>query len=404
MNQALFLLRLANFIVILGSGITWTGLSFDLSERYNDPRFMAFMQSLSVIASFIGPFIGLWLNARATLRFIVIATEIIAAISCSIVFIMIQGYEFYGLLEYSTLFLFISFILLSGSVNGLFIEPLYAKLVERRDGSDANIRTEFANFACFGILSKLLGMSIGPSLFALTGQYSLLINAISFVASAVFFWMAMNKVPKDIGMISMPAEEITIFKRSTWKYITGLPLFETAIANSMIFIVVLAMSTQAMTLEATPMELSFFWFGATGCAFLSHFLLSRFSKMAQMLFKLEKQLGFLQIIPIFCGLLTTNITILLISQWVFSLLNPLATNQSRSDFYQTYGKGSNKILDAYAMRSVLTNSIVLFFSLIVSIAGTEKIVVFLASITMGLVLLRWGIAKRISLKKQLAEV
>lgn len=126
--------------------------------------------------------------------------------------------------------------------------------------------------------------------------------------------------------------------------------------------------------------------------------------MAEVLFKLEKQLGFLQIIPLLCGLLTTNIITLLISQWTFSLLNPLATNQSRSDFYQAYGKGSPKILDAYAMRSVLTNSIVLLFSLMISIAGTEKIAVYLASMTVGLVLLRWEIARRIFLQKQLAQV
>lgn len=404
MNQILFLLRLANFIVILGSGITWTGLSFDLSEKYNDPRFMAFMQCLSVITGFIGPFLGLWLNVRTTLRFIIVATEIVAAFSCFIVFLIIQNYEYYGFFDYSVIFLFISLILLSGSVSGLFIEPLYAKLVEKRDGSDANIRTEFANFACFGILSKLLGMSLGPSLFGLVGQHALLINAASFMVSAIILWLAINKIPQDIGMVSMPIEEVTIFKRSTWKYITDLPLLETVIANSMIFIVVLAMSTQAITIEATPIELSFFWFGATGCAFFSHFLLSRFSRLAERLFKLEKQVGFLQIIPIFFGLLTTNILVLLISQWTFSLLNPLTTNQSRSDFYLAYGKGSNKILDVYAMRTILTNIIVLLFSLVISIAGTEGIVVYLASITAGLVLLRWGIARRILLQKKLDEV
>lgn len=401
MNQALFLLRLANFIVIFGSGITWTGLSFDLSIKYDDPRFMAFMQSLSVITSFMGPFIGLWINAHTTLRTIIIAAESVAATSCTAIFLILQAYGYSGSIELLLILIFVFFILLSGSVSGLFIEPLYAKLVEKRDGSDKNVRSEFATFAYFGILSKLLGMSIGPPLFAIISQYSLIINSCTFAISTILLWMAMNKITSNIPMIAMPAEEMTIFKKSTWKNLVGLPLIETAIANSMIFIVVLTMNTHAMSLEASPTELSFFWFGATACAFLSHFFLSRLRTFAEILFKIEKRGGFLQIIPVIGGLLTRDVTTLLIAQWIFSLLNPLSTNQSRSDFYQVYGRGKNRVLDAYAMRTTLTNIIVLVFSLTISLIGTKEVEIYLSIALSGLILLRWGIARRIFLKKQL---
>jgi hypothetical protein len=243
-------------------------------------------------------------------------------------------------------------------------------------------------------------MSIGPSLFAMIGQYSLLLNALSFFISALLLRITMNIIPSDIGIVSIQAEEVTIFKKSSWIHVTGLPLFETAIANSLILVVVLAMSTQAMSLQASPFELSMFWFGATGCAFLSHFLLSRFSKIAESLFRLEKKLGFLQITPILIGLLTAEVKVLVISQWIFSLLNPLATNQSRADFYRVYGRGKEKVLDAYAIRSLLTNAIVLLFSLFISIMGTQSVTIFLTLSLAGLILLRWEIARRVLVRSR----
>lgn len=403
-TKALLFLRLANFIVILGSSITWTGLSYDLALKYQEPRFMALMQTLSVIASLIGPFISLWLNSHFPLRSITVSNEIIASICCALIFCLLQydsTLNFHIIITFSLL---VFLILLSGAVGSLFIEPLYANLVEKRDGSDKNLKEEFATFACFGIFSKLCGMSMGPYLFALISQYSLVINGICFFISAYLLWLAINYVPKDVGIVAIRSEKIAFFKKSTWEGIVKPPLFETAIANSLIFIVVLAMSTQAMTLQATPTQLSFFWFGATGCAFFSHFLLSRFKVVSEILFRLEKKSGFLQIVPVFTGLMTHSISVLLVSQWIFSLCNPLATNQSRAGFYQFYGRDNEKALNAYAIRSIFTNVIVFSFSLFVSISGTKEISFFIAIALSGFILLRWETARKVQLENHHEKV
>ncbi len=403
-SKALAFLKYANFIVILGSGITWTGLSYDLAIKYNDPRFMACMQILSVIANFLGPFFALWLNSRSQVRSIIVGSEITATVCCTIVFFQLINHETFSYYFIATLGLPVFMILLSGSISGLFIEPLYANLIEKRDGSDKEVRREFATFACWGILSKLLGMSMGPFLFSHLGQYSLLVNASSFFISSLLLWMTMKNVPHDVKIIAVRPEQVTIFRKSTWKEIVKLPLLETSIANSMIFVVVLAMSTKAMTLQATPIELSFFWFGATGCAFFAHFILSRFASIADFLFRTEKKIGFFQVVPIFLGLMTNSITLLLLSQWIFSLLNPLTTNQSRADFYKAYGREAEKALDAYAMRSILTSVIILVFSIFISLAQTKMQNILLAAFLMTLVVLRWGISKRIEFQSSYEEI
>lgn len=402
-SKALVLLRYANFIVVFGNGVTWTGLSYDLATKYEDPRFMAFIQILSVIASVLGPFLALWIHSRSQICSIFVGSELAATICCIIIFFLSHhhaGLEFYTI---GMLGLPILMILLSSSISDLFIEPLYANLIEKRDGSDKEVKREFAVFASYGILSKLCGMSMGPFLFALLGQYSLLVNASSFLLSSLLLWVAMNNVPLDIGIIAVRPEQVTIFKKSTWAEIVKLPLLENAIANSLIFIVALTMSTQAMVLQASPAQLSFFWFGATGCAFLAHFSLSRFKTVAEFFFRLEKKFGFIQVVPVSLGLIMNNITILLISQWIFSLLNPLTTNQSRADFYRTYGRNSNSSLNAYAMRNILTQLIILIFSLFVSLAETKTHNLALAIPVMTLIVLRWGIATHIRVQKNYAE-
>lgn len=402
-RRILFLLKSANFITILGNGIIWTGVSYDLSTRFGDPRFMGLMQVFSVIAGLLGPFLGLYLSSRFNLAPILIATECATAITCVAIFFILQLSVATSLLIILSILLLIFAILLSGSASSLFIEPIYASLVEKRDGSSENIKSEFAAFAYTGILSKLCGMSLGPLLVAWMGQFSLLLNSCSFLISMLLLQSAMRKVPSDIRIVKPPAEETYIFKKNIWKYALELPLCETAISNSMIFIVVLAMSTQAMSLQASATEISLFWFGATICSFLAHFTLSVCRLFADRLFLLERKFGFFQIIPIITGLLSNNILILLISQWCFSLLNPIATNQSRSDFYNIYGKGEGRVLDAYAMRSVMNNSIVLVFSLVISAIGTESIRLPLVFAITCLVCMRWGFARISFLRKKETE-
>lgn len=222
-----------------------------------------------------------------------------------------------------------------------------------------------------------------------------MVNGASFLLSSLLLWTAMNNVPSDIKIIAVRLEQVTVFRKLTWIGIGNLPLLETAIANSLIFVVVLSMSTKAMVLEASATQLSFFWFGATGCAFLSHFLLSRFTKASEFLFQFERKYGYLQVIPISLGLLTSNITLLLLSQWLFSILNPLTTNQSRTDFYRAYGRDENKALGLYAMRNVLTNCIILSFSLFILFGETRIQNMLSATALIILIILRWGIATRI---------
>lgn len=408
MNQAisrtLKLLRYANFIVILGSGITWTGLSYELAIKFNNLHFIAFMQVLSVIASFLGPFIALWLHSKSHVRSIIIGSEVMATCCCVGIFsILLSSQEINiqnALLLGSSIFM----IFLSGSISGLFIEPLYANLIETRDGNDKAIGSGFATFACFAILSKLAGMSLGPFIFGYFKEYSLLINATTFLFSALILYFAFKNVPSDTKIIAVRPEEVTIFRKSTWAEFFKLPLLETAIANSLIFIVVLAMSMETMKLQASPSQLSMFWFGATGSAFLSHFFLGKFPTKAKLLFTLEKKWGFLQIIPISVGLITKDLYLVLASQWLFSLLNPLTTNQSRAEFYRTYGRNPENALDAYAMRNILTNLLILTFSLIASIVKTNTETALMAISIMVLIVIRWGISIKIDRNEALNEI
>lgn len=394
-NKALANLRYANFIVILGSGITWTGLSYDLATQFHEPRFMAFMQILSVISSFFGPFVALWLLTQTRMRTIIVGSELIATACCAFIFSILAFQTAPDLFNITIIGSSIFLILLSGSISGLFIEPLYASLIEHRDNSDKEVRREFAVFACLGILSKLLGMSLGPFMFAFLGNESLLLNGLSFFISFILLRIAMNKIPSDIKLNAIRPDQVTIFRKSTWAEIVQLPLIESAIANSLIFVVVLSTSTQIMVLDASPTQLSLFWFGATGCAFLSHFFLSKFTRTSEWLFDFEKKFGFLQVIPIGVSLLSNNIYLLLVSQWIFSLLNPLTTNQSRADFYHAFGRDTDKALDAYAMRNILTNLIILVFSLLISFANSAFFNQLLALTLCALVIVRWLIALRI---------
>lgn len=403
-SKSLSFLRYANFIVILGSGITWTGLSYELTTKFDDPHFMAFMQVLSVIAGFLGPFLALWFHSRSQIRSIIIGSELIATACCIGIFFLLLPTSELSIQTAVILGTSIFMIFLSASISGLFIEPLYANLIEKRDGSDKEVGSGFATFACYGILSKLGGMSLGPFVFEYFKEYSLMLNASTFLFSACLIWLAFKNVPSDIRIIAARPEEVTILRKSTWSEFFKLSLLETAIANSLIFVVVLAMSTQAMVLQATPTQLSLFWFGATGCAFLSHFLLGKFPPLAKFLFSLEKKWGFIQVIPICIGLLTRSLTLLLLSQWAFSLLNPLTTNQSRAEFYRVYGRNSEKALDAYAMRNILTNLFILSFSIIVSLIETETQTIALTIAIMSLIVLRWGIAARIGVNESSKEV
>ena len=403
-SNALNLLKYANFIVILGSGITWTGLSYELGLKLNNPHIMAYMQVLSVITSFAGPFFALWLNCKSNVRSIIIGSELVATGCCMGLFFLLNPSQPLDYLNMILLGISILLIFLSGSISGLFIEPLYANLIENRDGSDTALGSGFAAFACFGILSKLAGMSLGPFVFGYFQEYSLIINASTFLLSSLILQLAFKNIPSDIKIVATRPEEVTIFRKSIWAIFFKLPLLETAIANSLIMVVVLAMNTHAMKLHATSTQLSLFWFGATGCAFLSHFTLRKLPNLAKHFFNLERRCGFIQIIPISIGLLMNNLTLLIISQWIFSLLNPLTTNQSRAEFYRTYGRNSENALDAYAMRNILTNLFVLFFSIIISMIETNTETVSLAVAIMTLIIIRWAIANRIESKKIYQEV
>src|SRR5262245_32581428 len=116
-SKPLSFLRLANFIVILGSGITWTGLSYDLALKYDEPRFMALMQVLSVIAGFIGPFISLLLNSHFQVRSITVANECIASLCCVFIFCLLQYSSKLDLYAIGTFSLLVFMILLSGSIG-----------------------------------------------------------------------------------------------------------------------------------------------------------------------------------------------------------------------------------------------------------------------------------------------
>lgn len=397
-DRSISYLKYANFIVILGSSITWTGLSYDLVIQFQEPRLMAFMQVLAVLSSFIGPFVALWLLTYKQMRSIIVVSELFASVCCVLIYLVLI-YQKGG--ELNTLVwigLAIFSILLSGAISSLFIEPLYASLIEKQNATNNAVRSGFAVFSCLCILSKLFGMSLGPILFSSFGSNSLLINSISFLITAFLLRAAMMGLPLDNKLNIIRPEQVTLFRKSAWVEIVKLPLIETSIANSLIFIVVLTFSTRILILEATPSQVSLFWFGATGCAFVSHFVLSKSSNFISVLFDLERRFGFLQILPIGIGLFTDNINAVLVAQWIFSFFNPLATNQSRTDFYYAFGRDSDKALDAYAMRNILTNCIIMVFSLIVFSMDFELHIFFIYLSLMALILIRWLIALYIKVR------
>jgi hypothetical protein len=53
-NKLLFL-RLALLFSVFGSGMTWTGLGYELASSYDNPGLMGLLQIISTSANLIGP-------------------------------------------------------------------------------------------------------------------------------------------------------------------------------------------------------------------------------------------------------------------------------------------------------------------------------------------------------------
>lgn len=391
LSNTLFI-KLANLIAILGNGIAWTGLGYELSIKFSDPRFMGLLQALSVVANVTGPIIGVSYTKRFSIDFAIVSSNIISALCCIVLsFFISQTSSYNNFYFFSLLLITILLVLLFNAINSMCLEPYYGKIVEQRDGSTKNVQNEFANFSCFGIFGKLCGMSAGPLIFSFLGHFSLLINSITFMISAFICWVVTKKI--NLGKkVDIKSRNNFSFSKFIFQDIKNPTLFETAIANSLIFVIVLALSTQAMKLKASAFEMALFWFGATICSFSTHFLLSRSKKFSSLLFEIEHRFGSIQIVPIIIAMVFSNVYVLIVCQWIFSLLNPLATNQSRTNFYNFYGADDKFSINAYALRNIISNIIILLFSCLIFFFNESINGMPITGLLCCLILSRWSLS------------
>lgn len=378
---------LALFILMIGNGISWTGLGFQLSKLFSEPRLYAWIQICSILCSLVAPFLCVHLMRKMQ---VLAQLAYLSFFSC----LCYCGIYFLWSVDLSDLFIMIIgilalFSLLSSAIEAILLEPAYAKSLEVCSPQEINYGREFAQLSAYGILGKLLGMSGGPILFERAPSFSLFLNAGTFFMASIFISLGL----KDVKADHLKVQEDWIRLLRNWQirtYIRQKYFIETVLVNASIFIVVLFFSTRLATLNASGVEFSLFWFGATACAFMSHWMMSRAPFINGVLHNMEKRYGYVICVPLLVGLWVENIFLIIASQWLVSWLNPITSNVSRGRFYSVFGKNDNTT-PIYALRSLLSQLVILFFSAALLILYETRAQFLLSFLLCSFFIIRWYI-------------
>jgi hypothetical protein len=390
-NNKLLFLRFALFFSILGSGITWTGLGYELSLVYNEPGLMGMMQIISTLAYLIGPLIIVFLPLKVSAKSILIFSDIISG-ACYVglyVLLFDPMIHFYGF-SIAAILVFLPMVL--GAIQSIYFEPLYGSCVAIYNDSKKSLTQEFAKLGSYITFSKLLGMGIGPIAFGIFRYYPLLFNGFTFLLSALLFYFALRNMIGFKDASPSSGAEKKLNRQFIFKYdlIFDNTFLEGAIASSLIFIVVLFLSVKLVALKATTIEMSFYWTSATISALISQMAISKSSNLHNLLDTLDSKLGFLFCLPILAPMFIDNIWLLILCQTIFSFLNPIARNSARARFYRSFGD-RDLASSAYAMRDFVTQVIILFLGLVISFRS--NLVSLNALLISILIFLRWFFSK-----------
>lgn len=388
-NYHLLFLRLALFFSVLGSGMTWTGLGYELSVIYDEPGFMGIMQVISAFASLLGPLIVVFLPLNISIKSILIYSDVISGLCYVFLYVILIDPNLHGY-GFSTASILVFIGMIFGAIQTIYFEPLYASIVARNHSKNALTR-EFAQLGSYITFSKLLGMGIGPIVFSSLMYYPILFNAFTFFISACLFYFAL----KNEDLCKTETEN-KLNKPFVFRYdlIFNKIFLEGAIASSLIYIVVLFLSVKLITLQATATEMSIYWISATICALISQIVISKSLKLQYFLEEIDNKAGFLFSIPILASIFINDVWSLIFCQMVFSFLNPISRNSARAHFYQHFGDRDRTSV-SYAMRDFVSQTIILFLGVLISFQ--LNFIVFNALFISLLIFLRWLFSKSRSL-------
>lgn len=385
----LLFLRLALLFSVLGSGITWTGLGYELASSYNNPSLMGLLQIISISASLAGPLLIACFPLKIRKKSILISSDFISAICYIALFFVISN----PVLPFNSFVLMATLIFTSmaaGAIQAIYFEPLYASCIEAHNSKE-KLSQEFARLGTYMTFGKLLGMGIGPVMFGKFHYYPLLFNASTFIVSACLFYIGLN------GLNSNSYEHddniIKTNKKNDFNFnlLTNSTFLEGTIASTLIFIVVLFLSLKLIALEASALQMSLYWTSATLSALVSQMAISRSTILCNFLLKLDIKAGFLFALPVIAPLFFDNIWFIITCQIIFSFLNPIARNSARAHFYQTFGDNTNcnQTSTPYAMRDLMSQSILLIVGILLSFGTNFTLNV---SLVTSLIFLRWFFA------------
>lgn len=388
-NNLLFL-RLALLFSVLGSGMTWTGLGYELASSYDNPGLMGLLQIISTSASLIGPMLIACFPLKMREKSILISSDFISAACYIALFLVFLNpvLPFYGFVLMSAL-VFTSMV--AGAIQAIYFEPLYASSIETHNTKE-KLSQEFARLGTYVTFGKLLGMGIGPLMFGKFHYYPLLFNAFTFIFSACLFYLGLqgltsNKCENNENPIQTPQNRLNF----NFKLLTNCSFLEGAIASTLIFVVVLFLSLKLLASEASALQMSIYWTSATLSALISQIATSRSTLLCNLLSKLDMKAGYLFTIPVIAPLFFDNIWFIITCQIIFSFLNPIARNSARAHFYQAFGdnKQSNQTSNPYAMRDLISQTILLIVGVSLSLCPNF---VLNASLVTSLIFLRWFFA------------
>lgn len=393
-NSNLLFLRLALFFSILGSGITWTGLGYELATMYNEPALMGVMQIIATIAGLLGPLMVAYFPLRVPTKSILIFSDIISSACYIGLYLLIFSFSYsvnsYG---FYTILIFIFISMLIGAIQTIYFEPLYASCITIYNDSKENLTQEFAQLGSYITFGKLLGMGLGPMIFSALHYQALLCNGFTFLISAYLFYFGLKNIKADDQILNKNIEEKQrgqfIFK---YNQIINSTFLEGTIASSLIFIVVLFLSIKLISLQPSPIQMSIYWMSATICALVSQITIAKSIELHNFLERLDKKIGFLFCLPILASLFVNDIWSLILCQMVFSFLNPISRNSARAHFFQCYGKRDDAT-STYAMREFGTQMIILIFGLTTSFYYSYFVSILGAIFILVLIFLRWYFSK-----------
>lgn len=400
--QKSFLIRIASFVSIMSTGITWTGLGYTLAAFYGDSRYLGLMQILSIITSLLGPHLAIFLQKNISIRKTLIGADVLSAICYLTIFLLII-YNIKILISPISIVFFATVSMLALAVQAVYFEPLYAKITSDENLSLTDLTSQFSKLGSYMTLGKLIGMGCGPLLFEFLGFKAIFINFLTFFISGILIALGILH-SSSVESISdqIKNNKIIGFRKSSWKFLTNSIFLENVIATSLIYIVVLILSMRLMEQKVSASELSIYWFGATTCAFIVQTILSKESKLNTFLRKFDAKFGYLAIIPPFLGLIFSNSIAIITSQLAFSFINPIARNTAKARFYETFGN-QEKTIEAYGYRDFCSQIIILFFSLSVPFFYSKVVYVILCFSLPLLVLLRWVFSQNAVLAEEIYD-